>query len=70
MALPIEATPVLDEENWVHLMNRMKYWEENPKPAIAPEIDPAVIERGMKAMAQRRAARLAQERSNDTDEVK
>jgi len=61
MALPIEATPVLDEENWIHLLNRMKYWEENPKPAPVPEIDPAALDRAKQAMRARQARILADE---------
>jgi len=67
MALPIEATPVLDEENWIHLLNRMKHWEENPKPAPVPEIDSAALDRADEAWLARRNARLVKENKEQNE---
>ena len=56
MSLPLEPTPILDEEGTVWLFQRMKYWETHKRPPRDLEINMDDIN---DAIAQDRADREA-----------
>lgn len=63
MALPLEATPSLDEQGMEKLYKMMDEWEQNKTPIHHIVIDDDVVQRGILATEGRRKKRL--ENAND-----
>lgn len=58
MALPIEATPCLNEQEMEELYKMMDEWEANKTPLRHIEVSDEAVQRGIRAIEERRQQRL------------